>query len=195
MEARVTASSQAYRLKERMEQAEVRHGQEIRADLPGIRVRASAGAWLGAREVGKGEVFFCNMGPIRLRSVTIAGDGMSLPNAARVQGLNVAADGTLTIKPGCRLRLTNDDLKTLGELVEKAKPREWKPSYVTPTNPTGCCDMIGTTLTITRRGSKWTSTWFDDHLPLPPDLDAIVSTLWAPNPTTIRGRYKAQCKP
>src|SRR6266536_957376 len=109
--------------------------------------------------------------------------------------LNVAADGTLTIKPGCRLGLTAEDLKTLNELVEKAKPREWKPSYVTPTNPTGCCDMIGTTLTITRRGSKWTSTWFDDHLPLPADLEAILSALWMPGPTTIRGRYKAQCKP
>ena len=110
--------------------------------------------------------------------------------------LNVAADGTLIIKPGCRLGLTAEDLKTLNELVEKAKPREWKSSYVTPTNPSGCCDMIGTTLTITRHGSKWTSTWFDDHLPLPADLDTIVSTLWAAStPTTIRGRYKAQCKP
>jgi hypothetical protein len=42
MEARVTADSQVDRLKERMEQAKVRHGQEIRADLPGIRVSASA---------------------------------------------------------------------------------------------------------------------------------------------------------
>jgi hypothetical protein len=109
--------------------------------------------------------------------------------------LTAAADGFITIRPGCRLRLAADDLKAIGELVDKAKPREWKPSYVVPTNPNGCCDMIGTTLTITRRGSKWTSTWFDDHLPLPADLEAIVDAVWKPVPTTIRGRYKAQCKP
>jgi hypothetical protein len=42
MEARVTAHSQAYRLRERMAQPEVQHGQEIRADLPGIGVTAMA---------------------------------------------------------------------------------------------------------------------------------------------------------
>jgi hypothetical protein len=45
MEARVTSSSQVERLRERMEQAEVRHGQEIRADLPGIRVIGLARNW------------------------------------------------------------------------------------------------------------------------------------------------------
>jgi hypothetical protein len=94
MEARVTAHSQAFRLRERMRQAEVGHGEEIRADLPGVRVSAAAGAWFGARQGGKGEVFFCNMGPIRVRKVTIAGDGKSLPDEAVVQGLNVADDGT-----------------------------------------------------------------------------------------------------
>ncbi len=94
MEARVTSSSQASRLRERMQRAEVQHGQEIRADLPGIKVSAAASAWLGARQGGKGEVFFCNMGPIRVRKVTIAGDGRPLPDEAIVQGLNVAGDGT-----------------------------------------------------------------------------------------------------
>ena len=109
--------------------------------------------------------------------------------------LTVDADGSLTTRPGCRLRLTAADLKTLGELVAKSKPQEWKPSYVQPANPHGCCDMIGTTLTLTRGNSRWTSSWFDDHLPLPQDLDAIVSAVWAPAPTTIRARYKAQCQP
>ena len=108
--------------------------------------------------------------------------------------LTVVADGTVIVRPGCRLRLSADDLKKLNELIEKAKPREWKASYVVPTNPAGCCDMIGMTMTLTRGGARWTSTWFDDHLPFPPDLDAIVSALWGP-PTAIRSRYKAQCKP
>jgi hypothetical protein len=94
MEARVTAYSQAFQLRERMQRAEVRHGQEIRADLPGIKVRAEASPWLGARRGGKGEVFFCNMGSIRVRKVTIDGDGRPLPDEAIVQGLNVLGDGT-----------------------------------------------------------------------------------------------------
>jgi hypothetical protein len=94
MEARVTAHSQAFQLRERMQRAEVQHGQEIRADLPGIKVSAAASAWIGARPRGKGEVFFCNMGPIRVRKVTIAGDGRRLPDEAVVQGLDVAGDGT-----------------------------------------------------------------------------------------------------
>src|SRR5918996_3874933 len=94
MEARVTAYSQAYRLRDQMQQADVRHGQEIRADLPGIKVSAATGGWIGARHGGKGEVFFCDMGPIRVRRITIAGDGRPLPEEAVVQGLHVADDGT-----------------------------------------------------------------------------------------------------
>jgi hypothetical protein len=115
MEAWVTANSQAHRLKERMEQAEVRHGQEIRADLPGIRVRASAGAWLGAQQVDKGEVFFCNMGPIRLRRVTIDGDQKALPNAALVQGLDVPAEGTYDLVNA--LVRSNGDLRVIVDEV------------------------------------------------------------------------------
>jgi hypothetical protein len=122
MEARVTANSQAYRLKERMEEAEVRHGQEIRADLPGIRVRASAGAWLGALEVGKGEVFFCNMGPIRLRRITIDGDRKTLPNQALVQGLNVPAEGTYDLVNA--LVRSNGDLRVIVDEVTEVVRRE-----------------------------------------------------------------------
>jgi hypothetical protein len=124
MDARVTANSQAYRLKERMEQAEVRHGQEIRADLPGIRVRTSVGAWLGAPQCDKGEVFFCNMGPIRLRTVTIDGDGKALPNKALVQGLNVAAEGTYDLVNA--LVRSNGDLRVIvdevTEVVQNGAP-------------------------------------------------------------------------
>ncbi len=97
MEARVTAYSQAHRLRERMEQAEVRHGQEIRADLPGIRVTAMSRNWVTGRPNGNGEVFFCSMGPIRVREVKAAGDGAPLPNNVIVQGLEVQGDGTFDL--------------------------------------------------------------------------------------------------
>ncbi|HEV8177936.1 MAG TPA: hypothetical protein VGP44_09640 [Gemmatimonadales bacterium] len=48
-----------------MEQGEVRHGQEIRADLTGIGVVAMARDWFAGRHRGEGQVFFCSMGPIR----------------------------------------------------------------------------------------------------------------------------------
>ena len=54
MEARVTAYSQAHQLRERMAQAQVRHGQEIRADLPGVRVSAMNRRWFSGRPSGKG---------------------------------------------------------------------------------------------------------------------------------------------
>jgi hypothetical protein len=77
-----------------MTQAEVKHGQEIRADVPGIKVTAMARNWFTGRSNGKGEVFFCNMGPIRVREVTAPGDAAPLPNNVVVQGLEVPGDGT-----------------------------------------------------------------------------------------------------
>ncbi len=114
MEAHVTAHSQAYRLRERMEQAEVHHGQEIRADLPGIRVTAMAHNWFTTRDKGKGEVFFCGMGPMRVRQVTSPGDGRPLPTNAIVEGLVVPSWGTydlvnVLVQSNGDLRLIVDD--------------------------------------------------------------------------------------
>jgi len=97
-----------------MAQAEVQHGQEIRADLPGIGVTAMARDWFTARHQGKGEVFFCTMGPIRLRKVTIPGDGGPLPADVIVEGLEVANGGTydllnVLVRSNGDLRLIVDD--------------------------------------------------------------------------------------
>ncbi len=114
MEARVTAYSQPYKLRERMEQAEVRHGQEIRADLPGVRVIATARNWFAGRHNTRGEVFFCTMGPARVREVTIQGDGGPLPKSVVVEGLEVANEGTydllnVLVQSNGDLRLIVDD--------------------------------------------------------------------------------------
>ena len=114
MQAHVTAHSQAYRLRERMAQAKVEHGQEIRADLPGIGVTTMAGDWFTARHKGKGEVYFCTMGPIRVRTVTVPGDGGPLPTDAIVEGLEVASVGTydllnVLVQSNGNLRLIVDD--------------------------------------------------------------------------------------
>ena len=119
MEARVTAYSQAHRLKERMAQAEVRHGQEIRADLPGIRVTAMSRHWFTGRPSGKGEVFFCTMGPIRVRETTTPGDGGPLPNNVVVQGLEVPADGTYDLIDA--LVQSNGDLRVIVDAKTKVE--------------------------------------------------------------------------
>ncbi len=87
MEARVTSQSQPFRLMERMEEAKMFHGQEVRADLPNVRVTALA----GGRD---GQALFCNMGPIRVREILNRGDDRPLPIKVSLQGLEVPTSGT-----------------------------------------------------------------------------------------------------
>jgi hypothetical protein len=124
MEAHVTAHSQAYRLREEMAQAKVQHGQEIRADLPGIRVTALDRGWFTARRDAEGEVFFCSMGPIRLRRVAISGDGGPLPTEVVVDGLEVAGGGTydlfnVVVRSNGDLRLIVDEATEVVPVVRE----------------------------------------------------------------------------
>jgi hypothetical protein len=127
MQARVTAYSQAERLRERMTQAEVHHGQEIRADLPGIRVTAMSRNWFTGRPTGKGEVFFCTMGPIRLRETTSPGDGGPLPRNVVVEGLEVPSEGTydlldVLVQSNGDLRLVVDGATRVVPVVRQTEP-------------------------------------------------------------------------
>lgn len=120
MEAHVTGSSQAERLRERMEQAEVRHGQEIRADLPGIRVIGMVRNWFTPRDKQKGEILFCTMGRIRVRKVTILGDGRPLPTNVIVEGLVVPSSGTYDLLDA--LVQSNGDLRLIVDDATKVVP-------------------------------------------------------------------------
>jgi len=97
MEPRVMAHSQTYRLRERMAEATIGHGQEVRADLTGIRVTAQMADWHSAPDPTVGVIFFCNMGSIRVREVLAAGDGRPLPNEVILEGLAVPEPGTYDI--------------------------------------------------------------------------------------------------
>jgi hypothetical protein len=97
MEPRVFAHSQTYRLRERMNEAEIRHGQEVRADLPGIRVTAGMEGFRAAPDSNIGAIFFCTMGPIRIREVLNQGDGDPLPKEVILDGLAVPGPGTYDI--------------------------------------------------------------------------------------------------
>src|SRR5689334_17401711 len=66
MEARITAQSQSFKLRERLEEAKVSHGQEVRADLPNVRVAVLVAT-------GEAQLMFCNMGSIRVRELVQPG--------------------------------------------------------------------------------------------------------------------------
>ncbi len=97
MEPRVMAHSQSHRLRERMVEANIQHGQEVRADLPGIRVTAEVDGWRTTAQPHGGVIFFCTMGAIRVREVIATGDGEPLPSEAVVEGLVVPQPGTYDI--------------------------------------------------------------------------------------------------
>src|SRR6266536_1787328 len=120
MEARVTGYSRAERLRERMEQAEVRHGQEIRADLPGILVIGMVRNWFTPRDKQKGEVLFCTMVRIRGRKVTFLGDGRPLPTKVIVAGLVVPSSGTYDLLDA--LVQSNGDLRLIVDDATKVVP-------------------------------------------------------------------------
>jgi hypothetical protein len=105
MQTRVTEQSQPYRLRQRLEEAQVGHGQEIRADLPGIRIMASRGAfddlrhWLrpDTARTPQGDLFFCAMGRIQVREIVHPSDRRPLPDGVVVDGLEVPESGTYDI--------------------------------------------------------------------------------------------------
>ena len=96
MEPRVMAHSQTHRLRERMGEAAIGHGQEARVDLPGIRVAGPAGSGSGPTPE-MGTIFFCTMGPIQVHEVLAPGDGGPLPTEVVLEGLVVPEPGTYDI--------------------------------------------------------------------------------------------------
>ena len=143
MEAQVTAQSQPYRLRQEAQQANVRHGQEIRADIPNVRVsvtadrtpvRAGRFDWFGRGMPGReesssstthaaspAEVFFCNIGRLRVRELLAgAGDDAPLPSTVVVDGLEVPAPGYYDLV-NVVVR-TNGDLRVIVDADSRLEP-------------------------------------------------------------------------
>jgi hypothetical protein len=97
METRVMAHSQTHRLRERMVEAQIQHGQELRVDLPGIRVSAEAERWRTTAEPQRGVIFFCTMGAIKICETIASGDAQPLPTEVLVEGLKVPEPGMYDI--------------------------------------------------------------------------------------------------
>lgn len=136
MEAQVTPQSQSYRLRQRAEEAQIRHGQEVRADVPNVRVTASSrelGGWFRRTVAPAGaveEIFFCNIGPIRIKEVLEKGDGDPLPAEVKVDGLEVAAPGyydlvNVLIRSNGDLRLVVDENTRIQPAARAGIPEYW----------------------------------------------------------------------
>ena len=131
MEAHVTSQSQSFRLRQRAEEAHIRHGQEVRADVPNVRVTASASApsaWLrrgaatGSRD---GDVFFCSVGQIRIREVLASGDDQPLPTDVVVEGFEFAEPGSydllnVLVRSNGDIRLVMDEETHIEPAVRQA---------------------------------------------------------------------------
>ena len=134
MEARVTAQSQSLQLIKRMEEAEIHHAQEIRADLPGLRVIAVAGE-------GEGQLRFCDLGPIQVRAILNSGNGRPLPTKVVLEGLTVPAPGTYDIL-NARLS-SNGDIRLVvdDQTSVKAVPTPPRHSDEWDWHEFGCCGL------------------------------------------------------
>lgn len=133
MEAHVTAQSQTYRLEQRAREAHLKHGQEVRADVPNVRVApahdttpAFSGRfqWLRRDDptpaAPRGDVFFCDIGPLRIREVVMEGDDAPLPSSVVVEGLMVPTPGRYDLVNV--LVRTNGDLRLIVDKETRLEP-------------------------------------------------------------------------
>jgi len=91
MEARITAQSQSFRLRERLEEAKVSHGEEARVDLPGVRVAVLAAT-------GEAQLMFCNMGSIRVRQLMQRGDERPLATDVELVNAYLSVNGSSHVR-------------------------------------------------------------------------------------------------
>jgi hypothetical protein len=95
MNVLVTPQSQTERLRDRAREADIAHGDVVRADVDNVRVEVGAAAslafWRPLRQ--DAEIFFCNIGPIRIRERLRAGDREPLPMGVDVEGIEVESSG------------------------------------------------------------------------------------------------------
>jgi len=114
-------------------------------------------------------------------------------------GLIVSSNGALTITLGsspmakhCDYQLTAVELRSLDDVVRRARPSGWVECYSLADVNTHCCDLIRTTFTLSARSGRdvYTTSWllFDS---LPSDLREIFETLRGP--ASIDARYRPMC--
>lgn len=109
----VTAFSQPNVLQKRMKEEKMSHGGTVRANLSPVRLDMDHGGVV---------MYFCPMQKLEILEVISEGDGNNLPDAAKVEGLNIPSD----FKSGL-YELENIELTSNGEIQVKATEKtNWK---------------------------------------------------------------------
>lgn len=89
----------------------------------------------------------------------------------------IASDGTVEITnmsgQKCSYRASEAELQRFRELLAKARPRQWAPSYVPEER---CCDRIHYAMKL-EAGTITEVTWIDQPLPMPADLAALADAM------------------
>jgi hypothetical protein len=90
----ITADSQHYKLKEKMEEASMKHGTTAIVNLDNIKLKYSRG-W----KYNNLDLFFCEMKPIEVVKITEKGDGKDIPNQlSQINGFKVEKAGVYRIE-------------------------------------------------------------------------------------------------
>jgi hypothetical protein len=134
-------------------------------------------------------------------NVTISDSGGLAP-ASRT-GVTVDSSGAVTLldsigHPICSGTLAREEIDQLTALIAQASPSVWIAFYALPGNPDGCCDQIRTDIRLARTvegqpARSYQTYWFEDHIALPADLNALYARIYGPDSTSLRGRYESQC--
>ena len=112
-------------------------------------------------------------------------------------GLTLSSNGTLVItlinKKSCSYQLTASELQMAGSAIGAASPGGWLECYVLADTRTHCCDLITTTMTMTRNGGRdvYVVSWLTGTPPFPADLQNLVDVLRGP--AGIDARYRQLC--
>lgn len=117
LQARVTESSQQYRVRQELQAAGIQHGEDVAADIV-VRVGNPHAA-----TPAMATVYFCDMGPITPTAITGQPDGQPLPANVTLTGLTVPGPGywrvPFQINLNGSIHLTADPF---GQVVEVEDP-------------------------------------------------------------------------
>ena len=91
MEARITAQSQSFKLRERLQEAKVSHGQELRADLPNVRVGVLAATGEAQLMLQPGDY-----GPLATE-VTLQGLAVPAPGTYDLVNARISVNGSIHV--------------------------------------------------------------------------------------------------
>ena len=109
----ITSFSQPNVLRKRMEEEKMTHGGTVTANLSPVRLDMDHGAVV---------MYFCPMQTVQVLSIMTEGDGGSMPQEARIEGLNVPAH----FRSGF-YELKNVEVTSNGTLLVKAtKKTHWE---------------------------------------------------------------------